>query len=73
MIKAKQVFFWTSNLKGQWQRYNLLPDIGILFIICAACKTLFSWNQSSTSKVMAIYTYDAENVEFQIFLTEKTP
>ena len=42
-----------------------LLDLGILFIICAVCKTLFYWNRSSTSKVMAIYMYDAENVEFK--------
>ena len=28
MIKAKQVFFWTSNLKG----HHFLFDFGILFI-----------------------------------------
>ena len=65
MIKAKQVFFWTSNLKGHGFHGQFLLDLGILSIIYAVCKTLFSWNRSSTSKVMTIYIYDAENVEFK--------
>ena len=58
MIKAKQVFFWTSNLKGHGFHgdkatiFCLTQDL--LFIICAVWKTLFSGNRSSTSKVMAI-------------------
>ena len=36
-----------------------LLGLGILFIICAVCKALFSSNRSSTSKVMAIHMYDA--------------
>ena len=40
MIKAKQVFFWTSNLKGHGFRGGkatifFLLDQRILFIICA--------------------------------------
>ena len=69
MIKAKHVFFWTSNLKGHGFHGDkatiFLVDLEIFFIICAVCKALFSWNLSSTSKVMAIYMYDAENVEFK--------
>ena len=42
-----------------------LLKLRILFIICAVCETLFSRNRSSTSKVMAIEMYDAENVEFK--------
>ena len=58
MIKAKQVFFWTSKLKGHGfhgvKATIFLLDLGMLFILCAVCKTLFAWNRSSTSKVMAI-------------------
>ena len=69
MIKAKQLLFWTSNLKGHDfhgdKAIIFLLNLGILLSICAVCKTLFSWNWSSTSKVMAIWLYDAENVEFK--------
>ena len=58
MIRAKQVLFWTCNLKSHGFRGNkatiFLLDFGILFIICAVLKTSFSWNRSSTSSVMAI-------------------
>ena len=36
-------------------------DLRILFIACAVCQTLFSGSQYSTSKIMVIYVYDAEN------------
>ena len=52
MFEAKQVFFWTSNLKGRGFHDDKATifsiDIRILFIICAVCKILFSWNRSST-------------------------
>ena len=58
MIKVKQVFFWTSNLKGH-DFYGdkatiFLFDFIILFIVCAVWKTLFSWNRFSKSNVIAI-------------------
>ena len=53
MIKAKQVFFWASNLKG-WQSYHFVFGLKILFIVCGVWKNLFSWNWLSKSKVMAI-------------------
>ena len=48
MIKAKQVFFWTSNLKG----HGFQADKATIFYF--TLKTLFSWNRSSTLNVMAI-------------------
>ena len=58
MIKVKQVFFWTFNLKSNGfhgdKATNFLLELGILFIICAVCKALFSWNRFSTPKGMAI-------------------
>ena len=57
MINAKQVFFWTSTFKGHGFRGNTLS--------VHVWTTLFSWNRSCTSKVMAIYMYDTENVEFK--------
>ena len=54
-----------SGFRVKKSRFHFLLDLRTLLIICAVCKTLFSWNQSSTSKVMAIYMYDAETVEFK--------
>ena len=58
MIKDKQVFFWTSNLKGHGFHRDkgtiFFFDFKILIIVCAVWKTLFYWNRSSESKVMAI-------------------
>ena len=58
MIKAKQVFYWTSNLKGHSFHGDkatiFLFDFIILFIVCAVWKTLFSWNRYCKSKVIAI-------------------
>ena len=76
MIKAEQVFFWTFNLKGKGFHGDkatiLYLTSEFLFIIFTVCKTLFSWNRSSTSKVMAIYMYDAENVNSNFLDWEDT-
>ena len=41
MIKAKQVFFGTSNLKGHGFHGEKATIFYLTFIICAVCKTLF--------------------------------
>ena len=65
MIKTKQVFFWTSNLKG----YGFHGDKATILYLTLKYyslsvlseKTLFYWNRSSKSKVMVIWMYNAEN------------
>ena len=58
MIKAKQAFFWSSNLEGYGFHGNkatilfLTKEYYSLYVLSE--KPLFSWNQSSTSKVMVI-------------------
>ena len=51
-------------------------DFKILFIVCAVWKTLFSWNQSSTSKVMVILmstmTLKTSNPDFHEEAGKKT-
>ena len=58
MIKAKQVFFWISNLKGHGFHGDkatiLYLTLKYYSLSVAVWKTLFSWNQSSKSKFMAI-------------------
>ena len=65
MIKAKQVFFWTSNLKchGFHGDEAIILYLTSKYIHCAVWKILFSWNRSSTSKVMVILMYDAESAQ----------
>ena len=70
MIKAKQEFFWTTNLKGHGfhggkpTMFYLTSEYYWLSVLPGKLN-LFSWNWSSASKVMAIWMYDAENVEFK--------
>ena len=62
MIKAKQAFFLTSNLKGHGFHGDkatisyLTSEYYSLSVLCCLC-AVFSLNRSSTSKVMAIYIH----------------
>ena len=73
MIKPKQVLFWTSNLKnGTVSMVTKLPFCiwpqNIIHCLCCLKNLIFlTFIRSSTSKVMVILMYGAENVEFKFF------
>ena len=55
MIKAKQTFLCSYNLEGYGFHGNKATIlIWPRYIVSAVWKTLFSWNQTSASKVMVI-------------------
>ena len=74
MIKAKHVFFWTSNSKGhgfRGDKTTILLDLGILLILCCLENFIF------LKSVQYIKIYGHLNVWcwkrwIQIFSTEKT-
>ena len=76
MIKAKQVFFWTSNLKGHSFYGKKLPSFtwpqNITHYLCCLQNFIF------LKSVQYIKSYGQLNVWcwkrwFQIFSTQKTP
>ena len=69
MIKAEQVFYWTSNLKGHgfhgnrvtiWYLTSKYYSLSVL-----SEKPYFLEIGPVHQKGMAIHMYDAENVEFK--------
>ena len=57
IIKAKQAFFLASNLEGygfHGNKVTILYWTEKYYSLYRLSKTLFFWNQSSTSKVMVI-------------------
>ena len=77
MIKAKQVFFWTSNLKGHgfpwWQSYHFVFDLKILLIVCAVWKTFMFLKSVQYIKSYGLFNVWCWKRWIQIFSTEKIP